>query len=158
MAQFKHPGVFAAGGALFPVTDWAHYNQPYTANIFNSPAEDDEAYRRSSPIYYAQNFSDRLLIVAGIHDNNVHFQDTVRLQQRLIELKKPGWEVAALPVEGHGYTSLSAAAARYDVHRRMYELFESVLKRPLPALPRAGTGKTSAADAKPSKSAARSGN
>ncbi len=135
MALFKHPGVFAAGAALYPVTDWAHYNHPYTSNILNLPAEDDEAYRRSSPIYYAANLKDRLLILHGIQDRNVHFQDSVRLTERLIELKKTGWEFAPMPIEDHGWQN---EWSRLDSNRRIFALFEEVLKRPLPALPKAG--------------------
>lgn len=131
MALFKHPGVFAAGAALYPVTDWAHYNHPYTSNILNNPYEDDEAYRRSSPIYHAAGLQDRLLILHGMFDRNVHFQDTVRLTQRLIELKKTGWSLAAMPVEDHGWQN---EFSRLDSNRRIFALFEEVLKRPLPAL------------------------
>jgi dipeptidyl aminopeptidase/acylaminoacyl peptidase len=45
---------FAAGAALRPVTDWAHYNHGYTSNILNEPQTDSEAYRKSSPIYFAE--------------------------------------------------------------------------------------------------------
>ncbi|HSE98541.1 MAG TPA: prolyl oligopeptidase family serine peptidase [Blastocatellia bacterium] len=129
MALFKHPGVFAAGAALYPVTDWAHYNHPYTSNILNLPYEDDEAYDSSSPIYHAQGLQDRLLILHGMHDRNVHYQDTIRLAQRLIELKKPGWELATLPIEDHGFQT---EGSRLDSNRRIFGLFEEALKRPLP--------------------------
>ena len=46
MAMFTQPDVFAAGAALRPVTDWAHYNHGYTANILNVPQKDLEAYAR----------------------------------------------------------------------------------------------------------------
>ncbi|HXF04891.1 MAG TPA: prolyl oligopeptidase family serine peptidase [Blastocatellia bacterium] len=135
MALFKHPGVFAAGAALYPVTDWAHYNHPYTSNILNLPYEDEEAYRRSSPIYHADGLKDRLLILHGMHDRNVHYQDTIRLVQRLIELKKTGWELATMPIEDHGWQNESS---RLDSYRRIFNLFEEVLKRPLPPLTVAG--------------------
>jgi dipeptidyl aminopeptidase/acylaminoacyl peptidase len=128
MALFKHPGVFAAGAALYPVTDWMHYNHPYTSNILNLPYEDEEAYRQSSPIYYANGLQDRLLILHGMHDQNVHYQDTIRLVQRLIELKKSGWELATMPVEDHGWRN---EFSRLDSYRRILALFEEVLKRPL---------------------------
>ena len=54
MAMFTTPDVFAAGAALRPVTDWAHYNHGYTSNILNVPQNDAEAYRKSSPIYFAE--------------------------------------------------------------------------------------------------------
>jgi dipeptidyl aminopeptidase/acylaminoacyl peptidase len=133
MALFKHPGVFAAGAALYPVTDWAHYNHPYTSNILNLPYEDDEAYRRSSPIYHADGLKDRLLILHGMFDRNVNYQDSVRLAQRLIELKKTGWSMAPMPVEDHGWQN---EFSRLDSNRRIFELFEEVLKRPLPPEPK----------------------
>ncbi len=129
MALFKHPGTFAAGAAMYPVTDWAHYNHPYTSNILNLPVDDDEAYRRSSPIYHAAGLADRLLILHGMHDRNVHYQDTIRLVQKLIELKKSGWELASMPVEDHGWQN---EYSRLDSWRRIFGLFEEVLKRPLP--------------------------
>ena len=80
--------MFEAGSALRPVTDWAHYNVGYTSNILNLPQDDTIAYRRSSPIYFAEGLQDALLINAPMIDDNVFFQDSVRLVQRLIELKK----------------------------------------------------------------------
>src|SRR3712207_8389611 len=76
MAMFTTPDVFVAGAALRPVTDWAHYNHPYTANILNRPQSDREAYERSSPIYHAQGLKGALLICHGMVDTNVHFQDS----------------------------------------------------------------------------------
>jgi dipeptidyl aminopeptidase/acylaminoacyl peptidase len=131
MALFEHPGVFAAGAALYPVTDWAHYNHPYTSNILNLPYQDEEAYRRSSPIYHAEGLQDRLLILHGMHDRNVNFQDTIRLAQHLIELKKTGWELAVMPIEDHGFRT---DTSRLDSNRRIFGLFEEVLKRTLPPL------------------------
>src|SRR2546422_10357277 len=103
MAMFTRPGVFAAGAALRPVTDWAHYNHPYTARILNEPQTDSVAYQQSSPIYFAEGLKGRLLICHGMVDDNVHFQDTARLVQRLIELGKEGRDVAMYPAEPHGF-------------------------------------------------------
>ena len=103
MAMFTTPDVFAAGAALRPVTDWAHYNHGYTSNILNVPQKDAEAYRKSSPIYFAEGLKGALLICHGMVDTNVHFQDSVRLAQRLIELRKENWELAPYPVENHGF-------------------------------------------------------
>ena len=103
MAMFTTPDVFAAGAALRPVTDWAHYNHGYTSNILNVPQKDAEAYRKSSPIYFAEGLKGALLICHGMVDTNVLFQDSVRLAQRLIELRKENWELAPYPVENHGF-------------------------------------------------------
>lgn len=125
MAMFTTPDVFAAGAALRPVTDWAHYNNGYTSNILNLPQNDQEAYRKSSPIYYAAGLKGALLICHGMVDVNVHYQDSVRLAQRLIELRKENWELASYPVEDHGFEQPTSWA---DEYKRIYKLFETNLK------------------------------
>jgi len=124
MALFTAPESFAAGGALRSVTDWAHYNHWYTSRILNLPHEDEEAYRQSSPIYFAEGLEGHLLIAHGMYDTNVHFSDVVRLAQRLIELGKENWEMAVYPVENHGFAEPSSWT---DEYRRIYELFERVI-------------------------------
>jgi len=125
MAMFNTPDVFAAGAALRPVTDWAHYNHGYTVNILNTPQKDPEAYRQSSPIYFAEGLKGALLICHGVIDVNVNFQDTVRLAQRLIELRKENWEVAMFPLEDHSFVEPTSWA---DEYRRILRLFEARLK------------------------------
>lgn len=124
MAMFTTPGVFAAGAALRPVTDWAHYNHPYTSNILNTPAADSIAYVKSSPLYHAEGLKGALLMCHGMVDVNVHFQDVVRLSQRLIELGKDNWELAVYPVEDHGFVEPSSWT---DEYKRILKLFESNL-------------------------------
>jgi dipeptidyl aminopeptidase/acylaminoacyl peptidase len=123
MAMFTQPGVFASGAALRPVTDWAHYNHPYTSNILNIPQKDAEAYRKSSPIYHAAGLKGALLICHGMVDVNVHFQDSVRLVQKLIELRKENWELAVFPVEDHGFVQPSSWA---DEYKRIFKLFREM--------------------------------
>jgi len=125
MALFTEPDVFKAGAALRSVTDWAHYNHGYTANILNTPVEDSLAYVRSSPIYFAEGFKGHLVMLHGMEDSNVHFQDVVRLSQRLIELGKNNWELSVFPLEGHGFTRPTSWT---DEYKRIYKLFESTLK------------------------------
>ncbi|MCY7353459.1 MAG: prolyl oligopeptidase family serine peptidase [Cytophagaceae bacterium] len=126
MALFTKPGVFAAGAALRPVTDWAAYNHPYTSAILNEPQTDSLAYRRSSPIYHAAGLTGQLLICHGMVDVNVHFQDVVRLTQRLIELKKENWELAPYPVEDHAFTEPSSWT---DEYKRILKLFDETLAK-----------------------------
>lgn len=125
MAMFNEPDVFAAGAALRSVTDWAHYNHGYTSNILNTPVDDPEAYRKSSPIYFAEGLKGALLICHGMIDTNVHFQDVVRLSQRLIELGKDNWEMAVYPLESHGFVEPSSWTDEYS---RIFKLFEENLK------------------------------
>ena len=125
MALFTEPEYFGAGAALRAVTDWAHYNHGYTGRILNLPQDDTLAYRRSSPIYFAEGLEDPLLIAHGMVDVNVHFSDVVRLAQRLIELQKTGWELAVYPVEDHAFVQPASWA---DEYRRILELFERSLR------------------------------
>jgi dipeptidyl aminopeptidase/acylaminoacyl peptidase len=124
MAMFTKPGVFKAGAALRSVTDWAHYDHEYTAAILNEPFTDSIAYARSSPINFAAGLKNHLLICHGMVDENVHFQDDVRLVQRLIELGKDNWELAVYPVEDHGFIESSSWT---DEYKRILKLFDENL-------------------------------
>jgi dipeptidyl aminopeptidase/acylaminoacyl peptidase len=134
MAMFTTPDIFNAGAALRPVTDWAHYNHPYTSNILNDPQDDPVAYRQSSPIYFAAGLKGALLICHGMVDTNVHFQDTVRLTERLIELRKENWQLAPYPVEDHSFDRADSWA---DEYKRILKLFTEQL-HPDAGLPLAG--------------------
>jgi len=124
MAMFRAADSFVAGAALRPVTDWTSYNHPYTSNILNTPELDPQAYRKSSPIDHAEGLKGHLLIAHGMLDDNVFYQDSVRLAQRLIELRKHNWELASYPLEAHGFEH---ADSWYDEYRRILELFERTL-------------------------------
>ncbi|HEX2210714.1 MAG TPA: prolyl oligopeptidase family serine peptidase [Longimicrobium sp.] len=132
MGMFTEPETFRSGAALRSVTDWSHYNHWYTSRILNQPHEDTLAYRRSSPIYFAEGLRGDLLIAHGMVDTNVHFSDVVRLAQRLIELGKTNWEMAVYPVEDHAFVR---ADSWTDEYRRIYELFERTLRPDSPPLP-----------------------
>ena len=126
MALFKHPGIFAAGAAQCSVTDWAHYNHPYTARILNGTlVGDSAAYLTSSPIYHAAGLRDKLLLQHGLIDGNVEYQDAVRLVQRLMELGKD-FEFVTYPVDQHGWQT---RWARRDSQRRVVKLWEETILR-----------------------------
>jgi dipeptidyl aminopeptidase/acylaminoacyl peptidase len=126
MSLFRKPDLFAAGAALRPVTDWAHYNHEYTSAILNTPEVDPEAYEKSSPIEFAAGLRKPVLICHGMVDDNVVFQDTARLVQRLIELEKSEWfETAIYPVESHSFVEPSSWL---DEYKRILELFETNLR------------------------------
>jgi len=124
MSMFTQPDLFQSGSAIRLVSDWAYYNHGYTSNILNTPGDDPIAFERSSPIYFAEGLVKPLLINAPMVDDNVFFQDTVRLVQRLIELEKEDFETAIYPVEPHGFVQPSSWLNEY---RRIYKLFEDTL-------------------------------
>jgi dipeptidyl aminopeptidase/acylaminoacyl peptidase len=125
IALFRAPDVFKAGAALRPVTDWTQYNHEYTSNILNDPAIDPIAYERSSPIEFAAGLKGALLIAHGMIDDNVLFEDSARLYQKLIELHKDNFEVSPYPMERHSFVH---ADSWLDEYKRIYKLFETNLK------------------------------
>jgi len=124
MAMFTEPDVFASGAALRSVTDWAHYNHGYTANILNTPVNDSIAYALSSPINFAEGLKGNLLMCHAVLDNNVHFQDIIRLSQRLIDLGKDNWELAVYPLQSHSFTDPDAWT---DEYKRIFKLFQNTI-------------------------------
>jgi dipeptidyl aminopeptidase/acylaminoacyl peptidase len=126
MALFTEPDVFTSGAAIRSVTDWAHYNHEYTDEILNEPYNDEKAYRQSSPIYFANGLKGNLLMLHGMVDQNVNFQDIVRLTQKLIELHKDNWWLAPYPVEDHAFEEPSSWT---DEYKRIFKLFEETLKK-----------------------------
>jgi len=126
MAMFTEPDVFTSGAAIRSVTDWAHYNHGYTDEILNEPFNDEKAYRLSSPIYFANGLKGNLLMLHGMVDQNVNYQDIIRLSQRLIELHKDNWELASYPVEDHAFEQPSSWA---DEYKRIFKLFETTLRK-----------------------------
>jgi dipeptidyl aminopeptidase/acylaminoacyl peptidase len=132
MALFRAPGEFAAGAALRPVTDWMQYEQGYTSAILNDPQSDPIAYKRSSPIEFAAGLRDPLLICHGVIDDNVLFEDSMRLYERLIELHKDNFTISPYPLDRHGFTN---ADSWLDEYKRIYRLFEANLKTSAPRQP-----------------------
>jgi dipeptidyl aminopeptidase/acylaminoacyl peptidase len=125
MALFRAPGEFAAGAALRPVTDWMQYENGYTSDILNDPQVDPVAYARSSPIEFADGLRDPLLICHGVIDDNVLFEDSMRLYQRLIELHKDDFTISPYPLDRHAFSN---ADSWLDEYKRIYRLFEGHLK------------------------------
>ncbi len=76
--------------------------------------------KKSSSIYHAAGLKGALLICHGMVDVNVHFQDSVRLAQKLIELRKENWELAPYPVEDHAFEQPTSWA---DEYKRIFKLF-----------------------------------
>ncbi len=125
MALFRAPEAFAAGAALRPVTDWMQYDHGYTSAILNDPEVDPLAYQRSSPIEFAAGLRAPLLIAHGVIDDNVLFEDSMRLYERLIELHKDNFTISPYPLDRHGFTN---ADSWLDEYKRIYRLFEANLK------------------------------
>jgi len=125
MAMFLSPETFLAGSSWASVNDWENYNAGYTRERLNTPAESPEAFRRSSPITFSGNLENHLLIVHGMVDNNVLFQDAVQLAEKLIQEGKLFGQIY-YPQESHGFVR---DETWIDACRRTTEWFDRYLMR-----------------------------
>jgi dipeptidyl-peptidase 4 len=87
--MFRVPELYKVGVAVAPVPDQRLYDSIYQERYMGLPAENAEGYRAGSPINFAEGLAGKLLVVHGTGDDNVHFQGTQRLINRLVELGKP---------------------------------------------------------------------
>ena len=88
MVMCKYPGVFHTGISWKPVTDWRNYWDSYTGERLTRPVDDPEVFKATSPAFHAEDFEGNLLLVHGMQDDNVLFQDAVWMVQKLIEAGK----------------------------------------------------------------------
>jgi dipeptidyl-peptidase-4 len=88
-AMFRFPGVYSVGVAVAPVPDQRLYDTIYQERYMGLPQDNVEGYHIGSPINFADGLKGKLLIVHGSGDDNVHYQGTERLVNRLVELGKP---------------------------------------------------------------------
>lgn len=101
-ALLNAPNTWKAGVSGAPVTDWLLYDTIWTERYLDHPDDNPEGYEKSSPVTYAENLDDALLIVHGTADDNVHPQNTIVMSNALIEAGKP-FEQAIYPRQKHGF-------------------------------------------------------
>ena len=100
-AMFRFPDVFKVGVSVAPVPDQKLYDTIYQERYMGVPEGNEAGYRLGSPINFAEGLDGDLLIVHGSGDDNVHYQGTERLVNRLIELGKP-FDMMVYPNRSHG--------------------------------------------------------
>jgi dipeptidyl aminopeptidase/acylaminoacyl peptidase len=129
MAAMRAPEYIACAAALRPVADWKNYfasSPVYTTERLGFPDKNTEAYRRSSPISYADKLTRPLLILHGMVDDNVHFQDSAQLIDKLVKLGKTDYfEAMFYPSENHGFVRPEAWTDEYE---RILRFFDQHLK------------------------------
>ncbi len=105
MSMLKHPGFFAAGIAGAPVTDWRLYDTHYTEQYMGMPNYFGNAYKISSPMTYVDKLADPLLLIHGMADDNVFFDNSVALIGALQKARK-SFELMTYPGKSHRITGL----------------------------------------------------
>lgn len=120
----QKPELYAGGIAGAPVLDWRLYDTAYTERYMGHPETDADAYTASAPLTYIDNLEDPLLVIHGMADDNVVFQNTVKLVD---ELQKKGktFELMTYPGEKHGFRKKTSRIHR---NRMIIDFFERVLK------------------------------
>ena len=96
----RAPGVFAAGVSGAPVTKWELYDTHYTERYMGTPQADGAAYKQSSALETATAMSDPLLLIHGMADDNVVFENTTALMAKLQGSAKP-FETMVYPGQTH---------------------------------------------------------
>jgi len=123
MAITRRPDIFAAGVAGAPVVDYDDYDTAYTERYLGIPQNAPEAYRLSNVLTYAAGLKRPLLIMHGLTDDNVYFENTFKLTQALIAAGKP-YNLLILP----GTHQLPDPVLRARVDERRVDFFKEKLK------------------------------
>jgi len=101
MIMLTAPGVFDTGVAVASVTDWKSYNEWYTRRRLGLASEEAEVFKKTSPVHFAKGLEGNLLLVHGMLDDNVLYQDTARLIENLI-IEGKSFDTFAYPRGDHG--------------------------------------------------------
>ena len=107
---------------MAPVTDWKLYDSIWTERYLDGPDENPYGYADSSPVTYAANLKDALLIVHGTADDNVHPQNTLVMIRKFLD-KEILFEDAIYPRQKHGFRSV----AYRQFYRRLTRFFDEQL-------------------------------
>ena len=110
---------FVAGMSVAPVTDWRLYDSGYTERFMNLPQVNAQGYDEGSVIKRAENLAGRRIFFChGTGDDNVHFQHTVMLVNRLIELGNLDFDMLIYPNRQHG---IAADGAKRHIYHELWQ-------------------------------------
>ncbi|MBX3212988.1 MAG: alpha/beta fold hydrolase [Labilithrix sp.] len=119
LAMLDGKGVFRAGVAGAPVTDWRLYDTGYTERYMETPEVNPGGYDAADLAKKAAGLTGKLMLSHALMDENVHFAHTARLIDALIAANRP-FDLLVLPGERHG---LRVPAVRAYVPERVAQFF-----------------------------------
>lgn len=128
-ALFRYPELYHAGISVAPVTDERYYDTIYEERYMGLPQDNVDGYRDASAVTHVEGLRGNLLVVHGTGDDNVHYQNTEALVNRLIEANKQ-FSMMAYPNRSHGIFE------GRNTSRHLFELLTRYLTTHLPAGPR----------------------
>ncbi len=123
MSMSRGNGVFKAGVAIAPVTDWRFYDTVYTERFMRTPQQNIEGYDNGSALKLAANMQGNLLLIHGTADDNVHFQNSVEYARALIKENKH-FDMFFFPDKNH---SIVGGNAREYLYEKVIKYFKDNL-------------------------------
>jgi dipeptidyl-peptidase 4 len=123
--MFKGSEVFKAGIAVAPVTNWKWYDSAYTERYMQTEKENATGYKENSPVYFADGLKGNYLLIHGLTDDNVHFQNTVEMTNNLIAANKQ-FDTYFYPNRNHG---IYGGNARLHLYQKMTNFLVEKLKK-----------------------------
>ena len=113
MSMSRGNGIFRAGVAIAPVTDWRFYDTVYAERYMRTPQQNNEGYRQGSPVALAAQLQGSLLLIHGTADDNVHFQNSVEYTRALIQAGKH-FDMFFFPDKDHSISGGNTTAYLYE--------------------------------------------
>jgi dipeptidyl-peptidase-4 len=101
LCLFKGNDIFKCAIAVAPVTNWRYYDSIYTERYMGLPKDNEKGYDDNSPINHTRKLRGKYLLVHGLADDNVHFQNTAELVKKLIASDKQ-FDLMVYPNKNHG--------------------------------------------------------
>jgi dipeptidyl-peptidase-4 len=129
LLMFRAPDVYTMGMSVAPVADVRNYDTIYQERYVGLPQTDSAAYHDASAVNFAAGLKGDLLLIHGTGDDNVHYQGTEQLINRLVSMNKP-FQMMAYPNRTHGIFEGRNTSAH------LYNLMTSYLKAHLPPGPK----------------------
>jgi dipeptidyl-peptidase-4 len=124
LAMLKGEEVFKAGIAVAPVTNWKWYDSIYTERYMRTHSENEQGYEENSPANFADRLKGNYLLVHGLADDNVHFQHSAEMSNRLIAANKQ-FDTMFYPNRNHG---ISGGNAKIHLYTMMTNFLNDKLK------------------------------
>ncbi len=114
LAMTKGAGTYKLGICGAPVTTWRFYDNIYTERYLQRPSENAAGYDDNSPLTHAAKLQGKFLLIHGTGDDNVHFQNSVALEQKFIDAGKQ-FRSFYYPDQAHGFRGNAANAHRFQL-------------------------------------------
>lgn len=123
MSMSRSRGIFRAGVAIAPVTDWRFYDTVYTERFMRTPGQNHDGYVKGSALSLASQLEGKLLLIHGTADDNVHLQNSIEYSRALIRANKQ-FEMFFFPDYNH---SIVGGNAREYLYEKVIRFFKESL-------------------------------